>query len=235
MKSFLLGDDINIRWEVKPPKNTNIKIVGADGGQTTCLTLSDGNITKPCIHGHDLKSINAKMARKKLGSAAYHKAALHQENYINWSIKQLNLVQYKEVKFETNKNIKRGNRRSRSLTAWSWSKIHKAVTMNCEAANVLLSLQLSPYKSQRCHGCGYTHKSNRRGKLFKCKSCELKCDADLNSALNNSVSLPVISRSFMALGWNKVGFFWNPNTPLPNGQVNTVPVGKNQGHVHKII
>ena len=37
------------------------RTVGADQGILTCLTLSDGQITQKCNHGHDLSSIQRKM------------------------------------------------------------------------------------------------------------------------------------------------------------------------------
>jgi hypothetical protein len=159
MTSFMLSRDfVYIRWEVNPEENNSTVIVGADAGQTTTLTLSDGNITTPCPHGHDLKSINNKMARKKANSKAFKRACDHQVNYINWSIKQLNLGQYNEIRLESNKNIKRGKRTSKSLRHWSWSKINKAITLQAEERNVSVQLQRSPYKSQRCNSCGWVQK-----------------------------------------------------------------------------
>ncbi len=84
MASFLLGKkNIYFRWNIEKPINTNTIIVGADAGQTTCLTISDGTMTsstQKCIHGHDLKSINNKMARKKKSGNAYQRALDHQIN-----------------------------------------------------------------------------------------------------------------------------------------------------------
>lgn len=40
----------------------------------------------------------------------------------------------------------------------------------------------SPWTSCECSGCGYTRKSNRRGRRFKCGFCGLKLQADVNAA-----------------------------------------------------
>ena len=40
----------------------------------------------------------------------------------------------------------------------------------------------SPYTSQQCSGCGYTHKLNRNGAKFRCRFCGLKLHADVNAA-----------------------------------------------------
>ncbi len=182
-------------------------------------------LNQKCIHGHDLKSINDKMARKKRGSKSYYRAKDHQVNYVNWSIKQLNLGQFGEIRLENNKNIKNGNRTSKSLRSWSYSQIHKTISLICEETNVSLSLQRSPYKSQRCNSCGYTHKMNRKAKHFECNHCGFICDADLNSAKNNSIELFDIPFTFMSLKLNhSTGFIWTPNGLFDlSGQAITVP------------
>ena len=234
MKSFLIGkDNIEIRWDVKPETNNSDIIVGADTGQTTCLTLSSGIATTKCKHGHDLKSINKKMSRKRISSRAYKKAAIHQTNYINWSVKQIiNQSNIKEIRLESNKNIKKGKKTSKTLMMWSYTQIEKAVNLNCEERNVSVELQNSPYKSQRCSNCGYTHKLNRKSELFLCRKCKFTCNADMNSALNNSQDLAFISRSFMALKKNKLGFYWYKDGLFElNGEALTVPLGKNNDFV----
>ena len=41
------------------------------------------------------------------------------------------------------------------------------------------------YTSQKCSGCGYTHANNRETQaIFKCQSCGLEMNADLNAATN---------------------------------------------------
>jgi Transposase and inactivated derivatives len=40
----------------------------------------------------------------------------------------------------------------------------------------------SPYTSQECSACWYTHKLNRKGTRFHCRFCGLKLHADVNAA-----------------------------------------------------
>ena len=40
----------------------------------------------------------------------------------------------------------------------------------------------SPYTSQECLGCGYTHAKNRSGKVFHCRFCGRRLHADVNAA-----------------------------------------------------
>lgn len=225
MSSFLLSrNKIDIRWDIPVDKNKNDLVVGGDIGQSTVLTLSDGRATKPCIHGHDLKSINNKMARKKKGSLAFKKACDHRTNYVNWSVKQLGIEDIKELRLESNKGIKFKRNTSKSLRHWSWSDINLSVSRLAEEYDVHINYQSAPYKSQRCSACGYTHKRNRHSKLFRCVHCGFTCDADMNGAMNNSIDLPVITKAFRLSRPNLKGFFWTKDGIGPEL---TVPVVKN--------
>ena len=224
---FLVGTNhIDFRYEFKPIPNTSKLVIGADVGQTTVLTLSDGSFTTPCKHGHTLKSINAKMAKKKPESRAAQKALDHSINHINWALKQLDLGKYGTIRLESNKNIKKGRNTSKSLKHWSWSRIHKSITSICEEHGVRVELQSPAYKSQRCFSCGYVHKSNRNGKTFRCRHCGFTIDADMNGAKNNSIQLSVISRRFMAENNNRGnGFFWSQHGVFSDKEF-TVPYRK---------
>lgn len=53
-------------------------------------------------------------------------------------------------------------------------------------------------------------KSNRKGKVYECKSCGNIDDADHNAALNHSINLPEIPYDFRKLNLNrKDGFIWS--------------------------
>ena len=222
MTSFLLSkDNIELRWKVEVVKNTSTTIVGGDIGQTTVLTLSDRSFTSKCPHGHDLKSINDRMALQRKGSLAFGKSCSHRTNYVNWSIKQMNLGQYKEIRLESNKGIKYKKSSSKSLRHWSWSDINKSIISIAEQHDVHIAVQSPLYKSQRCSSCGYVH--NRKGKLFKCRMCAASMDADLNSAINNSLDLAIISRVFMCRKLNSIGFYWS-SAGIFSGEDRTVPL-----------
>lgn len=95
------------------------------------------------------------------------------------------------------------------LSVTSWSTIFKSIESICEERGVRVELQNSAYKSQRCFSCGYVHKLNRSGKVFRCRHCGYTIDADMNGAKNNSIDLYFISRQFMTEKNNRKGFFWN--------------------------
>jgi len=231
MTSFLVSTDtINCRYEIeKPAKRTTGKTLGADQGVTTCLSLSDSQVTKKCTHGHDLHTISSKLSRKKKGSKGFRRAQAHRTNYINWSINQLNFQDVKEIKLEKLFQMRKGQTTSRFLSHFSYKQIHDKLSDRCEWSGITFTEQSNVYRSQRCSDCGFVHKSNRKGKEFICRECGVVHDADINSALNHEADLVELPVGFRHLKLNKTGFFWNPRGIFDlNGQEITVPVVSQQ-------
>lgn len=210
MTSWILEvDSFNSLWsKPKPKKKESGKKVGADQGIKTCLTLSDGQITKECPHGHSIESIMKTLSRCKKGSKGFKKAQEHRKNYINWSIKQLNLVSINEIGYENVKNVRKGKNTSNFMKGWTYTEIRTAVERICEETGVQLTSQGSIYRSQRCSNCGYVHKKNRKAKAFECLDCGHELDSDLNAALNHEADLDSIPYSILGLKLNMKGFFW---------------------------
>jgi len=221
MTSFLLCDNhIQIRWEKEQPeKKTKGIVVGADQGIKTTVTLSDTQTTvATCPHGHSLESIIDKVSRKKRGSKAFKRAVAHRTNYINYSVNRLNLSNIKEVRFEEIKNINHGRRTSRKMRSWTNTTIRDKVSDVCIRSGVRFELASSIYRSQRCSGCGIVLKANRKGKIYRCKRCNMEMDADLNAACNHSVDLVDIPYSLMHEKLNRQGFYWlAPTEENPRG------------------
>jgi len=159
-------------------KRTSGKVIGVDIGQKNVLSCSDGFYTVKNKHEHDLVSITDIMSRKVKGSKGFKRCEDHRTNYINWSIKQLNLKGVKQVNREEILDLRRGKRCSRKLSHWTYTKIFDKLDSYCEEQGVLVSTVNPTYTSQRCSKCGWTCKGNRQGKLFKCKSCFFEQDAD---------------------------------------------------------
>ena len=203
------------------PNITSGETLGIDIGQTDLLSCSNGFQSVPDHHGHTLKSICEKLARKKKGSKAFIKTQNHRTNFINHSINQLNLEGVKEVRIENIKNLRKGRRTSKSLQHWNYPEIFGKLGVKCLDAGVQIKTISPTYTSQRCSCCGWTRKANRRSKLFKCTSCGFKHDADLNAAVNISLSLKAISKKERLMQINRKGFYW-----LASGQEPIVPVVK---------
>lgn len=216
---------IQLRYEVPDPPKKSGKTIGGDTGLKTVLTLSDGQKTpEKDNHGHSLVSICEKIAKKKKGSKAFNKAQAHRLNFVNWSINQLNWENVGQFNLEHIYDIKRGKRTSRKMSAWCNPLIHNKIAKVLEEVGVQLNLQSSPYRSQRCSGCGIVRKSNRKGKEYKCKECNLHLDADLNAALNHEIELPEIRFYFRQYLSKLSSFYWKPEGLFDNtGQELRVP------------
>lgn len=211
LNSFLIDKKyINIRWKIDKPelKNNGIKI-GIDQGIKDVITCSDQQkIKNVCPHGHSLNSILIKMSKKQKGSKAYNRCQKHRENFIHWSINQLNLKNIKEIRLEKLVNLGYKAKSSKYLRSWKSTLIRDKVVKICEENGVHLLQQSSTYRSQRCSNCGIVLKSNRKGKIYKCSKCGLEIDADFNASLNHVVDLPEIPYDFSKLKLNKDGFYW---------------------------
>ena len=187
------------------PKVTEGKVLGIDIGETSCLSCSDKQASKPDKHGWDLTNILTKMSRKKKGSKAFKKCQEHRKNYIGWSVNQLSLKGVKRVNRES-LHFKGG--KSRRLSHWTYSEIFNKLDRTCEELGVQV-VQMSPtYTSQRCSKCGWVRKGNRLGKSFKCDKCGFTADADFNASINLSLDLPPILEKERKQGTNRTGFYW---------------------------
>jgi len=227
LNSFLVSStSITFRYEIELKKRATGIVVGADQGLKTTMTLSNGNIT-PQIdkHGHSLDSICEKLARKKKGSKKFKRCAQHRKNFIHWSINQLNLSDIREIRLEKIVNINFGRRVSRKMQAWTNTIIRDKMLRIGEEQEVLVTLQDSSYRSQRCSCCGNVRKANRNGKVYSCKHCGNIMDADLNAAKNHEVNLPPVPFTFRSQRFNLGnGFFWKPTGFTSfDGKALTVP------------
>ena len=207
---LLKKNSVSIRYALDTPAlKKRGKIVGADTGLKSVITLSDGQaLTAPDPHGHTLESICKTLSRRKKGSKNFEQTQAQRENYINWSINQLSLKGIKQINLEEVKNIFFKRRTSRLLSGWTNTLIEEKLKRLAEEQGVLVKLQDSQYRSQRCCECGLVLKSNRKGKLYKCKQCGNQIDSDLNAAKNHEIDLPDIPFNLRAQKLNIAGFFW---------------------------
>lgn len=213
MNSFLIGkNNVNVRWSIQKPDNKSSGIsVGADQGMKDLLTLSDKQTTpKADKHGHTLHSVLETLSRKKKGSNAFKRSQMHRENFINWSINQLNIKNIQEIKLEDILNIGYKSGKSRIMSHWTNTLIRDKVEKVCEENGVRLTRMSPTYRSQRCSGCGVVRKANRKGKIYSCKHCGYEADADYNASCNLAIDLPEIPYALRKKNMNRGnGFIWN--------------------------
>lgn len=200
--------EITLYFEIQRKQNKGTRKLGADQGQTTCLTLSDGQVTVKNEHGHDLNTIQDRLTRRKKGSKGFIRSQEHRKNYINWSINQLDFSHVKELGFEKVKNLKKGRKTTRKLSHWTYPLIKMKLIMVSENEGFKITEQDNKFRSQRCSQCGWTQRSNRKGKTFKCLHCEFYADSDLNAASNHEIELPDLPWEVWHNHENIKGFFW---------------------------
>jgi len=201
-----------------PPKREAGSVLGIDVGVRKVISASNGIQSQDDPHGWNLERIQQRLSRRKKGSKGLGRAQSHRNNYVNWSVNQLNLEGVREVRVEDLKHMRRGKRTGRYLSHWTYSAILGKLGRACEESGVRISRVSPTYTSQRCSGCGWVRKGNRRGDQFRCKSCGFEQDADLNASRNIALGLPAISRRQRLGHANRVGFYWQ----VP-GQESIVP------------
>jgi transposase len=206
MSSFLIcSDHIDIRWNKSVNKKTDGIIIGADPGVNRICSFSHINNFDSDEYKQSLK----KIARKRKNSISYKKAIKHRKIIVNHFINNINLSNVKQINLENNSDIHYKNYKGRFLSHYSYSEIKNKIETIAIEQGVLVQLQGSCYKSQRCSNCGWTQKSNRIGKLFKCKHCNFSIDADFNSSINQTHKLVIIPLELLNAKLNRSGFFWN--------------------------
>lgn len=228
---LLSNKSLDIRWETETPTlRDGGSTIGADQGLKSVITLSNGwSPPTHNPHGRSLDGITLDLSRSKKGSRRFVRKQKERENFINWSINQLNLDGIGQINFEDIVNINYKKKSSRFMSHWTNTLIRDKLLSYCEEHGVRVVSQSAAYRSQRCSGCGLVLKSNRRGKQYCCKRCGLEIDADLNAALNHECELPILTFDMGRVLNSRKGFYWiSEGIYLLTGEEFTVPLAKNE-------
>lgn len=209
----------------EPSKRAEGRVLGADQGLVTTLSLSDGQTTGKDIHGHDLGSICSRLARRKKGSKGFKRTQEHRSNYINWSLNQLNFDGVREVRLERIFNLRKGRNSGRRMSHWAYAGIKSKLVRLGEVEGFNLVEQDNKFRSQRCSRCGWVHRSNRKGKTFRCSSgnCGHVADADLNAASNHETELCDVGEAWRNRLNRTSGFYWMEDGIYDCGKESIVP------------
>lgn len=184
------------------------KVLGIDIGLKDTLSCSNGQQISKDKHGYDYQKICNKLALKKKGSKAFERTVKQRTNYLHWCVNQLNLNGISVLQRENIKDLRKYKRQRRNMQAWNYAELFQILDMKAIDSGVQIK-KLSPtYTSQRCSQCGWTRKSNRKGKIFKCDKCGYTHDSDLNASLNISFNLREISTKERLKQKNRLGFYW---------------------------
>ncbi len=67
---------------------------------------------------------------------------------------------------------------------WPYKKIRAYIEYKAKRVGVKVIIISPRYTSQECSCCGHIDKLNRKGPNFKCLSCGVPCDSDINASYN---------------------------------------------------
>ena len=200
-------NDISFCFEFQTQYKTKGETLGIDLGISDLYNCSDGQ-KSGMLNGKNLSQIQKELSRKRKGSKAFSHKQKERENYIRWSIKQLDLSNVSLLRREDLKDVFKYKKTCRFMQAWAYAQIISYLENYCEEQNVSVLPVKPSYTSQRCFLCGWVQKSNRKGKVFRCKSCGYTADADYNASCNISLSLQALPASLRQTKVNIKGFYW---------------------------
>jgi len=188
LQSYIITEhDVQFCFEIDTgPKLEKGTTIGVDTGINA---LASDNTGKQ--YGTEIKSKIERVKRCKYGSKGQQKARRALKQYIDETAKEITkgkrlVVVEKLHKLNHKTKLKRrlSKNMRRSLGIWNYRYWLTRVEQACEVGRSCFRTVLPYYTSQRCHVCSHTERSNRSGELFKCKSCDYTCNADINAAKN---------------------------------------------------
>lgn len=166
-----------------PPIKSSGYPVGCDVGYKKLIVLSDNQII-----GLNLEKQYLKISKKKQESKNFKQNLKERDKLINQELNKINFNDINQIFVEDLKNIKHKSKFSKKvnnkLQRWSYPKVFSKLGRICEENGILLTKVPPFYTSQTCSNCKTLDKDSRKGELFKCNSCNLEIDADLNASIN---------------------------------------------------
>jgi transposase len=201
--NFFIKDLPKIESPIKP----GIK-KGMDVGIDNPYSLSTGEQGKQDKDGWTMKKVAMKMARKKKGSKAYEAAQNHRDNFLGWTLNQINYEETNCLVVERLYRVGSGTRQSKMLQRWAYRQFFDLLERKCELNDVQLIRTSPTYTSQRCCLCGWVRKGNRKGSEFTCDRCGNHMDSDVNASRNIVLTLPAVRGKERLSRMNKKGFYW---------------------------
>jgi putative transposase len=200
-KNKLGGWEYGLIKEIESSNTNNIKEIGIDIGLVNLIMVSSGNqygkklfeLLKKYTEIIDKKRANRQRQGFEEDSRKIKKLEMKIRNLIKNEVGRiLNRMIEKEkpkVVVVENLNIHKSKTKSRKvnryLKRYGFGYVVKKLTEKCQERGINLKEVNSAYTSQECSKCGFFSKLNRVSqKLFICRYCGLKINADYNAALN---------------------------------------------------
>src|ERR1035437_3255495 len=200
--NFFIKDLPKIETPIKP----GLK-VGMDIGINNPYSLSTGEQGREDKDGWTMKKVALKMVRKKKGSKAYEAAQEHRDNFLGWTLNQINYGNTNCLVIENLYRVGSGTRQSKMLQRWTYRQFFDMLETKCQLNDVQLIRTSPTYTSQRCSLCGWVRKGNRKGRSFTCDRCGSHMDSDLNASRNIVLTLPAVRGKDRLSRMNRKGFY----------------------------
>jgi IS605 OrfB family transposase len=175
---------IHLMFDIEVEKAISQNNVGIDIGIVDVVSLSNSQKQPAHLHGWTLSKILQKLSRQKKGSKNFKQTQELRNNFIGWSINQINFSEIGTISIENIHDMRRGKKSSRFLSHWTYTQIFNRLNMKAELFGVQVTKVNPRNTSRKCSKCGEIDKCSRRGKQFKCTKCGFELDADLNASRN---------------------------------------------------
>jgi putative transposase len=165
----------------------NGSTLGIDLGVKKLLSTSKNQFL-----GTKIETLIKKINNKQTNSKAYKRAIIETKEYVNKTIKQLDLTSVKSIVIEDLRKIKHTNSRKQKLTKsfkriihhWPCGQTINKLKEICELLGVQVITVNLYNTSITCSNCGNVNKKDRQGEVFKCSLCNSVVDSDFNASLN---------------------------------------------------
>ena len=171
----------------KPKLRETGEDLAFDFGVKKLLTSSRGEFL-----GTEIEKICNEITNCERNSKHYKRLLRKRSQYIDKTVKDLNLKNVKRIFIEDLKDLKRdGKKKGKTRRSFRnrfqyclQVRTQKRLQNLCEEQGIEL-VKVSPaYTSQTCSRCGAIDKSSRDQENYHCSTCGYEIDADLNGAIN---------------------------------------------------
>jgi IS605 OrfB family transposase len=180
----LTKQGIHLMFDIEVERAISQNNVGIDVGISDVVSLSNNQIISKHPQGWTLSKILQKLSRQKKGSKNFKQTQSLRENFIAWSINQINFDNIGTISIENLKDMRRHKKCDRLRSHWTYTQIFRRLNMKVESLGVQVTKVDPRNTSRKCSKCGEIDKRSRNGKRFKCTKCGFELDADLNASRN---------------------------------------------------
>ena len=207
-------------------KITGSEVVGLDRGIYNLIATSEGELIsskkllgikrKQQYNRRKLQQKGTRSAKRKLKRLSGREKRFMLDVNHCVSKKLANNLAVSTYVLEDLTGIRTQPKKSRNfnklLSNWSFHVLEFLLTYKCYANGINVTDVDARYTSQKCSVCGEINKSNRKGNVYRCSSCNHKEHADINAAKN-------IKQNYLLTLVGEAGCLQSANSSKPFNKV----------------